>query len=84
MEEKIKSAKIAILSRIEKAVSDDTKSLSAETLATMASIVTVFDRDEEAKKMPKYNPTEMWSKFLAEKTMGDKKEVATTTISEGI
>lgn len=81
MEEKIKSAKVAILSRIEKAVSDETKSLSAETLTAMANIVTAFDRDEEAKKMPKYNPMEVFGKFFADKAVISKPETGT---SEGI
>jgi cell division protein ZapA (FtsZ GTPase activity inhibitor) len=55
MDEKINETKIAILDRISKAVKDETKSLSAETLAVMASIVKDFDFQEMQKAEPKYN-----------------------------
>lgn len=54
MDEKIKSAKIAILTRIEKAVSDETKSLSVETLTAMSDIVNSFDIREMERKVPNY------------------------------
>lgn len=52
MEEKIKSAKIAILNRIEKAVNDDTKSLSVETLTAMSDIINSFDIHEIERNAP--------------------------------
>jgi hypothetical protein len=39
MQEKINATKVAIVERIKKAVEDDSKSLSAETLMTMTDIL---------------------------------------------
>lgn len=54
MEEKIKSVKLSILNRIEKAVTDESKSLTAETLTAMADIVNSFDIREMERKIPNY------------------------------
>lgn len=68
MDEKIKETKIAILERIQKAVKDDTKSLSAETLTAMANIVSNFDGQEIYKKEPKYNTAELIKNALDKAT----------------
>lgn len=68
MIEKIKETKTAILDRIIKAVADETKSLSAETLKIMAEIVDGFDYQEIKKDEPKFDPTVALSNVLNKAT----------------
>jgi hypothetical protein len=62
METKIEETKVAILDRIIKAVTDESKPLSADTLMTMAHIVKAFEEVDIAKKEPNYG--EILSSYL--------------------
>lgn len=78
MEEKIKSVKLSILNRIEKAVTDESKSLTAETLTAMADIVNSFDIREMERKIPNY--AEVLKEYFEK--VKDGAEIAETAIPE--
>lgn len=78
MEEKIKSVKLSILNRIEKAVTDESKSLTAETLTVMADIVNSFDIREMERKIPNY--AEVLKEYFEK--VKDSTEIAETAIPE--
>lgn len=64
MNEKINEVKVAILARIQKNVSDETKTLSAETIKMFADIANMFETAEMIKTEPRYNPNEYTDKLL--------------------